>query len=149
MAVGQVEVRLPGASGLDAGQGVEDRRNAGDVGQRGAGRGGLRLGDIGDAPVAHDAARLRRQFTQRQAQQQGFARAVAPDQAMTRGGEVVADTVQQDAAVGQRMADVMQAEEGGSRLRLWQRVRLCGRAGRLGHGKLSGVDETPCAWRKR
>ncbi|MNX35502.1 hypothetical protein D3C86_657700 [compost metagenome] len=149
MAVRQVEVGLARASGFDAGQGVQDGRDAGDVCQCGVGSLGQGLGDVGDAAVAMDAAGLRGQFSVRQAQQQGLARAVAADQAVAGGNEVVADIVEQEAAVGQRMADVAQAEENSRVLWLRGRVRRCGRAGRLGHMKLSGGDETRCAWRKR
>ena len=109
-AIHQVEVGLAAGAGLDARQGAQRRRHARHIRQRDARAGGQGLRHGGDASATLDAAGLRRQFAEQQSQQQRLACAVAADQAVARGGEIVAGVFQQHAAVGQRMADVAQAD---------------------------------------
>ncbi|KAG0774852.1 hypothetical protein G6F22_013745 [Rhizopus arrhizus] len=123
MAVGQIDIFLPRAAAFQVRERTQHRGDAGHVGQCHPGFTGQRLGHVGDLPVAHDAAGLRREFTVQQPQQQRFPHAVAADQAVARGGEVVADVIQQHAAIGQRVAQVVQAEKGRGRGRLGVRRR--------------------------
>ncbi|MNK96304.1 hypothetical protein D3C87_1165780 [compost metagenome] len=132
MTFSQIEIGAIDAARFDVGQGADNGAQAGDIGQHGVGAVAWRLRHMGHAPVAHHAAGLRGQRAKHHPQQHRFTRAVAPDDAMARGGEVVADVVKQDAAVGQRHADALQAEEGG------REGRGCDGRGRAGRGRDEG-----------